>query len=244
MRGWFVTGTDTGVGKTALAAALLAAGRLAGRPWAAMKPVQTGVRRAGDGRLAGDLRLIAAAGGWVPSAAERSLAAPYVFAEPCSPHRAAALEGAAISFRRIRHAARMLAGRYEALIVEGAGGLLVPVRGRRTMMDLACALGLPLLIASRPGLGTLNHTLLTVAAARRAGLEVGGVALVRTKAGGPTALELDNATTLRRLGVPVLGWLPYMPGWPRRPRSAVELMLADPAARWLHRLAAAAGRWS
>ncbi len=146
MRGLFVTGTDTGVGKTEVACALLAAARDAGLDVGAMKPAQSGVT---PGEASDAVRLRQAAG----SADPLELVCPYQFEAPLAPAVAARLAGAEISLPRILEAARALAERHAALVVEGAGGLLVPLTPRQTFADLAVALGLPVLVVARAGLG-------------------------------------------------------------------------------------------
>jgi len=231
MRSFFVTGTDTGAGKTALTAILGAAARAAGIDAVPMKPVQTGVP--GGRRPSGDLRIAAAAAGWSPAPGETDLASPYRFARPCSPHRSAALAGHVISFRTILRSFRALRARHDAVIVEGAGGVWVPVAGRRTMLDLMQALRLPVLVAARPGLGTLNHTMLTCGAIRSRGLELAGVVMIQAGPERWTALMQDNLETLRRFGVPVLGRLPHLPDFARQPRRACLRALRHPQTRWI-----------
>jgi dethiobiotin synthetase len=198
MGGLFVTGTDTGVGKTLLSGALLAAIAAAGEPVRAHKPVVTGLEEPAP-RSAG-------AAGWPPdhellaSAADMSAAdvAPLRYGAAASPHLAAQLAGERINPERLLSHARA-AGAGGTLIVEGVGGLLVPLSDDYTVCDLALALGLPLLIAARPGLGTINHTLLTLKAARDASLHVCAVVLTPWPV-HPNELERSNRETIERLG--------------------------------------------
>jgi dethiobiotin synthetase len=193
-RGLFVTGTDTGVGKTMVAAALTRF--LAGRGVRAgvMKPVESGVddpeRLGADGRL-----LCWAAGMENPT----SLVSPYRFAEPLAPSLAAELQGTTIDPDLLAASARQLAEQSEFLIVEGAGGLLAPLAGHLLVADLACRLGFPLLIVCRAGLGTLNHTLLTLEAARRRKLPVAGL-LVNGMPQSPGLAERHAPRLLTELG--------------------------------------------
>src|SRR5205823_6125393 len=139
-----------------------------------MKPVQTGALRTPDGLIAPDARfLTAAAGGTDPP----ELVCPVCLEPPLAPSVAARLEGRAISVRAIMAAYDELRRRHECLIVEGAGGLAVPIARTYLMRDLAREMALPLLVVARPGLGTINHTLLTVEFARASGLEVLGVVI-------------------------------------------------------------------
>ena len=204
MRGLFVTATDTGVGKTAVACGLVAGWRARGLDVAAMKPAQSGV---GDGEPSDAALLAAAAGGGDPP----ELVCPYSFAAPLAPGVAARLAGVEISLARILAAARALAARHEALVVEGAGGLLVPLGPRETYADLAVALGLPVLVVARAGLGTVNHAALTIEALRARGLALAGVVLNRAAPGGDPS-EPHNAAEIERLtGARVLASLPFDP---------------------------------
>jgi len=192
VRGLFVTGTGTGVGKTILSAALLAAMRAAGEPVRAHKPVLTGLQEP-PGRWPPDHELLAVAAGMDPDDV-----APLHYGPPVSPHLAAALAGERIDPARVLAEARA-AGEGATLVVEGVGGLLVPLAGDFTVRDLAVALELPLVIAARPGLGTINHTLLTVQSARAAGLSVAAVVLTPWPA-EPSEMERSNRETIERLG--------------------------------------------
>ena len=201
MRGLFVTATGTGVGKTVLSAALLAAMAAAGERVRAYKPVVTGLddeeEIAARGVWPADHELLAAVAGMAPGEVS-----PLRFGPAVSPHLAAELAGVRIDPAQLLAAA--LAGEPDrTLIVEGVGGLLVPLAEDYTVCDLAVALGLPLLIAARPGLGTINHTLLTVRVARAAGLDVLAVVLTPWPA-EPSPMERSNRETIARLGeVPV-----------------------------------------
>jgi dethiobiotin synthetase len=207
LRGLFVTGTDTGVGKSVVAAAVCAALVERGEPVAAFKPVVTGLDDPVEA-WPRDHELLAQAAGGRQSPAE---VAPYLFGPPLSPHFAAELAGATIEPARLAEAARAAAeGR--ALVAEGVGGLLVPITPGYLVRDLAIELGLPLLIAARTGLGTINHTLLTIEAARAAGLDVAGVVMTPWP-GAPEPIEVSNRATVERLGgVPVAGLPPTEPG--------------------------------
>jgi dethiobiotin synthetase len=174
-----------------LAAALVAALRAEGIDAAAFKPVVTGLDAPEPGRPA-DHELLAAAGG-------RSTAdvTPLRFGPPVSPHLAAELAGTAIEPGALVAAARAV--RAEVVIAEGVGGLLVPFTLGYTVRDLALDLGWPVIVAARPGLGTINHTLLTVEAARAAGLDVRAVVLTPWPA-EPSVMQRSNAEAIRRLG--------------------------------------------
>jgi len=202
MRGLFVTGTDTGVGKTEVSCALVSGARAGGLDVGAMKPAESGVTA---GQPSDSERLRAAAGG----GDDPALVCPYRFAAPLAPGVAARLEGVEVRLEVILGAARALAARHAALLVEGAGGLLVPLTARETYADLAVALGLPVLVVARAGLGTVNHAALTVEALRARGLTVAGLILNRTTPVDDPSVP-HNAGEIERLtGARVLATLPY-----------------------------------
>ena len=175
MRGLFITGTDTGVGKTFVSCALARGLRAAGVDVGVMKPIETGVPAEGpeDARA---LRL--AAGVEDPL----DLICPVRFSLPASPEAAARAEGQTVTLAPIHDAFDSLARRHRFMLVEGAGGLLVPIDVHTDMADLARRLDLPLLLVARAGLGTVNHTRLTLEAAEARGLEVFGVVISHSAA--------------------------------------------------------------
>jgi dethiobiotin synthetase len=201
VRGLFVTGTDTGVGKTIVSAALVASMAAAGEHVRAYKPAVTGLN---------DLREAAARGAWpadhellgLAAGMDPELVSPLRFGPAVSPHLAAQLSGQRITSEQLLEGAVAAAGTVtedSALVVEGVGGLLVPLSDDYAILDLAVALALPLVIVARPGLGTINHALLTIRAARSVGLEVCAVVLTPWPA-EPTTLELSNRESIQRLG--------------------------------------------
>lgn len=199
-KGIFVAGTDTGVGKTFVAAGILAAFREAGINVAPMKPVQTGCHLRQGALIAPDLMASLKAGGMRVSAAEKADMAPYCFRPACSPHLAAKLAGTRISLTHIESAYRRLSRNYEGIIVEGAGGVLVPLNAKETILDLMVRLQLPVLLVARPGLGTINHTLLSLRVLADAKLKVLGVVLNQTSPGRWGQIEEDNCRTIERMG--------------------------------------------
>lgn len=210
MRGIFVTGTDTGVGKTVVAAGLLCAWGEAGLRVAPMKPVQTGCVSRGKELRAPDLDYCLAVAGIEAREPEYEWMAPYRFRPACSPHLAARMAGRSISLAAIQRAAESLLVRYDRLVVEGAGGVMVPIGGGRTMLDVMKMLGFPVVVVARPGLGTLNHTLMTLELLRRRGLRVLGVVVNQAKPGRMRWIEKDNVRTLAAIGrVPILAVMPY-----------------------------------
>jgi dethiobiotin synthetase len=166
MTGVFITGTDTGVGKTTFACALLRQYAASGSSAVGMKPVA-----AGGGSDNADIRALAAAGNVDAPLAARC---PYAFDEAVAPHLAARAAGTTIDLRRIRESYDALSTRADRVVVEGAGGALVPLGDRGDMLDIAVALGLPVLLVVGVRLGCLNHALLTSLAVRARGLDLAG----------------------------------------------------------------------
>lgn len=208
MRGLFVTGTDTEIGKTVVAAALTAALAADGVAVGAFKPAVTGLDDAPDGGKPHDHELLAACAGMAPEAV-----APYRFGPAVSPHLAAELAGEVIDAGTLVAAARAAAGDGRTLIAEGVGGLLVPLTLDGVLVrDLVVALGLPLVVVARPGLGTINHTMLTIEAARGAGIDVRGVVLTPWP-DAPSAMERSNATTIEALSGVGVSTLARLPGF-------------------------------
>jgi dethiobiotin synthetase len=182
---YFITGTDTGVGKTVLSAMLCAA--LDASYW---KPIQTGTEVDSDSRSVAEL---------VGLAPEKILPEAYQFAPAVSPHLAARLAGVRIDLAKIK-----LPLGDAPLIVEGAGGVLVPINERELMTDLMRLLGLPVLLAARSSLGTINHTTLSLAALRNAGVEVAGVVMI----GAP---NVENRAAIEEYGkARVVGEIPWL----------------------------------
>jgi len=182
----FVTGTDTNVGKTVLSALLVSA--LEAVYW---KPIQTGAIEGTDRKTVIQLAAI-------PEA--RTLPEYYCFDPPVSPHLAAGASGVHIDLARIQPPT----GVSGPLIVEGAGGILVPINDSELMLDLARQIGFPVIIAARSALGTINHSLLTIRTLRCAKVPVKGVVMI-----GPR--NRDNERSVERFGgVPIVGWIPWM----------------------------------
>jgi dethiobiotin synthetase len=221
----FVTGTDTGVGKTEVSCALLSL--LADRglepvPW---KPYESGC--ADPERPADALALRAAARSELPLE-QLSL---HRFRAALAPGIAARLEGKLPSFSRTLRAFSRFGGR--SVVVEGAGGLRVPIDPKREVVDLIAALGLPVLLVARAGLGTLNHTALSLEALERRGIPVRAVVLVRSVRGSDPAERDNPAELLRRHPVPVLGPVPF-----RSPASTRRAAFRSALEPWLNALLA------
>lgn len=201
MPGFFVTGTDTGVGKTMVACALARGLRRRGLDVGVMKPVETGV--GSEGPL--DAKALQAASGCADPLGE---ICPVALPLAAAPAVAATEAGLRIELSWLREKFKTLAARHAFMVVEGAGGLLVPLSSQETMADLAAELGLPLVVVARGRLGTINHTRLTIEAALARGLPLAGV--VVSHADGPlAAADRANLAALRAwLGDRLAGEIP------------------------------------
>jgi dethiobiotin synthetase len=216
LRGFFVTGTGTEVGKTMAAAVIARTLAASGERVAVFKPAVTGLDEGGEP----DHALLRQAAG---SAQDDDEIAPYRYGPAASPHLAAALVGEEIEPRRLLAAARAAAANADALVCEGVGGLLVPLAPGYLVRDFAVDLALPLVIVAPPGLGTINHTLLTVESARAAGLTVAAVVLTPWPE-RPGPIEESNRETIGNLAgvrIETLASLDFDDpgGWPVLPVS-------------------------
>ena len=207
LSGIFITGTDTGVGKTYVAAGFAAALRKRGKHPGVMKPVETGCRiRAGKLVPKDALRLMQASG--VRDAL--GLVNPYRFRTSLAPFVAAEIEGGTIEPQKIIQAYRTLSRRHDFMIVEGAGGIMVPLSEKYLYRDLAREMNLPVVIVARPGLGTINHTLLTITALREQGVSIAGVVFNYTQDQHIGLAEETNPVIINTLaGINILGTVPY-----------------------------------
>lgn len=174
-QGIFITGTDTGVGKSIASAAIAMLLKRRGHAVGIMKPVTSGCLERDGALVSEDAELLSYAAG-TPLTPD---SAPYLLRAPLAPSMAASQEGVRIDFQVIRDAYLRIAAESDFVIVEGAGGLMVPLAGGLLMSDLAAHLALPIAVVARPGLGTINHTLLTTFCGRSLGLTVQGVIINR-----------------------------------------------------------------
>lgn len=220
MHGWFVTGTDTGCGKTLVSAALVHRSRTAGQRVAVMKPVASGCEPTAQGLRNADAEaLLAACGLELPYAKVN----PYAFAPPIAPHIAAARAGQAIELSRIVAGAKALCAGSDGLLVEGAGGWRVPLAEQLDMAGLARALQLPVILVVGMRLGCINHALLSAEAILGDGCQLAGWVANRID---PRMAEFDaNLRTLgQRIPAPCLGVVPYLdPVDPTRVATLLEL---------------------
>ena len=228
--GYFVTGTDTGVGKTEIACGLLRAFAKSGRSAVGMKPIAAGAKQLKGVLRNEDVERLRAASSF---RASRGAVNPYLFAPPIAPHLAAERIGRRIDVHVILQAYRSLARRADVVIVEGAGGLLVPLNERADSADLARRMRLPVLLVVGMRLGCLSHALLTQSAMAAHGLVFAGWFANRIDP-AMRAYRGNVETLERRLHAPLLGEIPYRAHAPAR-RIEVDraLMLGGIARRFV-----------
>jgi dethiobiotin synthetase len=202
-RGIFVTGTDTGVGKTVVAVALLRALSASGKRAAGMKPVSAGIDAGAS--VNADVAALVRAGNVNISAADCN---PFAFAPPIAPHLAAALAGVPIDLAVIASAYARLAAQADVIVVEGAGGARVPIDARHDMLDIASNLRLPVLLVVGMRLGCLNHALLSVDAIRARGLKLSGWVANRIDP-QMRAADANVADLAARVGMPPIAQLAW-----------------------------------
>ncbi len=220
----FVAGTDTDVGKTLVAAALLIKCRERGQTAAGMKPVAAGCELRGGRLWNADVAALTAASGL---ALDRALVNPYLFAAPIAPHIAAAEEGIDIDLEHIAGCYARLCEQAEAVVVEGAGGFLVPLGGDSDGGHLARRLGLPVLLVVGMRLGCINHALLTQEAIAARGLALAGWVANRVDP-GMARFDANLAALESRLRAPLLGVIPFLDR-PEAALAARHLELLSPS---------------
>ena len=204
--GYFITGTDTGVGKTVVAGALAVVLRRRGVDVGVMKPVATGCERRREGLVSPDAEFLAKAAD-APEPLETI--SPVRFAEPLAPTVAAARAGREVDLHAVWTAWERLRRAHPVMLVEGIGGALCPVTARQKVADLARRFNLPVLVVARPGLGTINHTAMAVEVLRARRLEVAGVIINRYNRDTEDVAELTNPDEIQSAtGAAVLGLVP------------------------------------
>jgi dethiobiotin synthetase len=206
--GFFITGTDTGVGKTVIAAALIKAFQAHGLNACGMKPIETGCSRVGNNLYPSDgmfLKKVARMDEAIPHVT------PYCFENPVAPSLASEMEGREVSVSTIIKTFDVLARKYHSVVAEGVGGILVPIRKDYYVVDLIREMDLPLIVVSRPSLGTINHTLLTVRYALKEHIRVSGIIINFTRPADGTVAENTNPLVLQQVSpVPILGVFPHL----------------------------------
>ncbi|MEK9628318.1 MAG: dethiobiotin synthase [Nitrospinota bacterium] len=208
MGGFFITGTDTDVGKTVVTACLATLFKNNGMDVGVMKSIETGVDPECSSAANSDAKFLMEIS--ETSDAEGEVC-PYRLKTPASPYQAGQFAGIQIQPNSILEKFKILQSRHEIMLVEGVGGLLVPITHQYTVADLALETGLPLIIVSRFQIGTLNHTLLTINAAKQNGLNIKGVVLNHQNSEELTEVEEQQGKLIEELsGVPILGACPFI----------------------------------
>ena len=206
--GLFVTGTDTGVGKTVIAGAIAAWFRGQGSRVGVLKPIATGCERRREGLVSTDAEFLAH---FADSPHPLDVVCPQRYAEPLAPAVAAERAGQPADWAAVQRSLDRIGRDSDVLIVEGVGGVMVPLDDRHTVLDLVRWLGLPTLVVARAGLGTINHTLLTFESLRPVG-RIAGVVINRYPAESATVAEETNPRIIDKWGrVPVLCLAPDEP---------------------------------
>jgi dethiobiotin synthetase len=207
-KGFFIAGTDTGVGKTIMAGAMIKALTFLGHRVGAMKPVESGCGREGEVLVPFD-------GMFLKQTAHMdepvTLLTPCCFESPLAPLSASEIEMKEVDTAEIGRAFKLLASKYESMIVEGVGGLMVPVKKDYYVVDMAKEFGLPLLLIARPGLGTINHIMLSLNCALKEGLEIAGVIINYSNPPDGGLAEKTNPKLLSQIcPVPIIGIFPNL----------------------------------
>ena len=207
-KGYFITGTDTNVGKTVVTACLLALYREQGIDTGVMKPIETGVDEKCSSEANSDAKFLLTISGNGDPIEE---ICPIRLKPTAAPLQAARITGQTIDISLILENFRRLQAKHDRMLVEGIGGLLVPLTADYSVSDLIKDMNLPLIIVSRFSLGTINHTLLTVKAARETGVEIAGIILNHSEDRSLNEIELGQASLIQELSnVPVLGECPFI----------------------------------
>ena len=208
MNGFFITGTDTGIGKTVVTACLTTLFKSQDMDVGVMKPIETGVDPVCSSSANSDAKFLMESSSSTDAEEE---VCPYRLKTPASPYQSAQIAGTQIQPSTILEKFKVLQSRHSMMMVEGIGGLLVPITYRYCVADLALEIGLPLIIVSRLRVGTLNHTLLTINVAQQYGLKIKGVILNQHEAGVLNDVEIKQGELIEEFSdVPILGTCPYL----------------------------------
>ena len=207
-KGYFISGTDTGVGKTVVTACLLAFYRKHSINTGIMKPIETGVDPNCSSEANSDAKFLLTVSGNLDSLEE---VCPIRLKPTAAPLQAARIQGQSLSIDSILEKFQRLQKKYDQVLVEGIGGLLVPLKADYLVLDLIKEMQLPLIIVSRFSLGTLNHTLLTLKAAQVAAIKIAGIILNHSENRPLNRIELGQKALIEELsGVPVIGQCPFI----------------------------------
>jgi dethiobiotin synthetase len=223
-KGCFITGTDTGVGKTVVTAALASRLTQRGRRVGVMKPIETGTSTGVT-----DMERLRVA---IEASASREIMNPYRLTAPMAPYPAARLEGVAIDLEHIAACFQQLAADHDLLLVEGVGGLLVPISAELDVSDVIRRLGLPALLVARAALGGINHTLLTIEALQRRRIPILGIVLNHPHPSSGPMDEAQAASTAdlirERGGTRVIGPIRYDPEFASAWAAGVKKLATEP----------------
>lgn len=231
--GLFVTGTDTGVGKTVIAGAIANWFTRRGARVAVSKPVATGCVKRREGLISEDAEFLAAAG---DVRFPLDLICPQCYAEPLAPAVAGERAKQPIDWEAVDRSITLMSAQSDVLIVEGVGGVMVPLDRQTLVLDLAARLGLPAVVVAGAGLGTINHTLLTVHALKSAGVKVAGVVINGYPVEGGGVAEETNPGAIEHWGrVPILCTVPAA-GAPLKPQLTPDIHAAIETVDWASRL--------
>ncbi len=214
-QGLFITATGTGVGKTVITAGIVRWLRSRGIDAVPVKSIQTGGVPGKDGLVAPDLDFCLSTAGMHPSRHEMALMTPYIYEPACSPHLAGRIKRRYPEIPHIQACLEQLLAHHEIVVVEGVGGIKVPINEETTILNLMMTLGFPVVLVAHAGLGTINHSLLSINALRLSGLEILGVVFNEVESGSPEDdfIKKDNLETVARLGdVYVLGHVRHLAG--------------------------------
>jgi dethiobiotin synthetase len=228
--GLFVTGTDTDVGKTVVAGAIADWFRRRGSRVAVLKPAATGCVHRREGLVSEDAEFLAAC---ADARFPLDVICPQRYAEPLAPAVAAERAKRPLDWEAIARSVRLMAAASDVMIVEGVGGVMVPMDDRHSVLDVIRWLALPVVVVARPNLGTINHTLLTVEALRAAGATVAGVVINRFRGDGATVAEETSPRVIERRGkTPILTFVPEanMAG----PTLPADIVTACQSVDWQH----------
>jgi len=224
MKSFFITGTDTGVGKTLVGGGIAGALRRSGKRVGVLKPFESGCANLGGELVPEDALFLKNISGCTE---DIEVICPYRMEHPLAPGVAAEIEGVFIDLERVRSCFKALEEKYETVLVEGAGGLMVPVTSDLLTSDLIKMLGLPIIIVSRLSLGTINHTLLTVKHALACGISVAGIILNQITPENGKAEETNSGVIKRFSGIPILGQIPFIPEEKRADTEFIIDMIQD-----------------
>jgi dethiobiotin synthetase len=235
MKGFFITGTDTSVGKTVVTAGLLYWLRKNNINAIPMKPVQTGTRESKGKLYSQDLAFSLKSCDLKLTSEEIRLLSPFCYKTACSPRLAGKMAGKYPDINTIIKNLKTVNGRYDYVLVEGAGGIMVPLNRTKTMLDLMKEINFPIILVIRSTLGTINHTLLSINMLRASGLEIAGVVVNDTAPENKKDyfIKEDNISTISKLGrVKVLAVVNYIPQMQRNKKKFLqnfENCLREPA---------------